>query len=212
MTSEAIKPWGMEPENVNGDSADATPASSNCKRRVAMRIFWAAVLASICFIYLAVSGWLDLGIPYYVVVFSIIGGLMYLFASTAGEWETAKEKLKDDPNKLNKFNNQNFYEKLNDFGIQRKALRVLAAPLLAIGIYLLFDLIFVGFSTTTEPANITENSSILEIVTEIQNAGDSEKIIMMKAGISFLVGAFVKQFLTLIRALADEIGGGKKQK
>jgi len=77
---------------------------------------------------------------------------------------------------------------------------------MAIGIYLLFDLIFVDFGTTTVPLNISENSSILEIVNVIETAGDSEKITLMKAGISFLAGAFVKQFLDLIQALAEGIG------
>lgn len=116
--------------------------------------------------------------------------------------------LDDNGAALEAFNNKNFYDKLDDFDIIRKVLRVLAAPLMAIGIYLLFDLIFVDFDTTTNvSSNISlQNSTIQQVIHAIETADDSEKITLMKAGISFLVGAFVKQFLDLIQALVEGIG------
>ncbi|WP_406661691.1 hypothetical protein V7O66_04005 [Methanolobus sp. ZRKC3] len=193
---------------MESDTVDAS--DENPRRTVIRTIFWSAVVASAVLIYLAVFK-SDPIIPLYVIVFSLIGGLMYLFASTASEWGTRKKELTDEEDnegdKLKQFNNKSFYDKLDDFDIQRKSLRVLAAPLMAIGIYLLFDLIFVDFDTTTVPPNISlENSTIQNVVNAIEAAGDSEKITLMKAGISFLAGAFVKQFLDLIQALAEGIG------
>ena len=190
------------------DTVDTS--DENSRRNVIRIIFWSAVVASAVLIFVAVFK-SDPIIPLYVIVFSLIGGLMYLFASTASEWGTRKNELvdeeDDEEDKLKQFNNKSFYDKLDDFDIQRKSLRVLAAPLMAIGIYLLFDLIFVDFDTTTVPANMSlENSTIQDVVSAIETAGDSEKITLMKAGISFLAGAFVKQFLDLIQALAEGIG------
>ncbi|KGK98020.1 hypothetical protein LI82_09745 [Methanococcoides methylutens] len=185
--------------------------------KAAEAIFASAILASIIFIYIAAfkprSFLINESIndypliPLYVIVFSVIGGLMYFFASTAGEWKVKKEKIKDDQNKLDEFNDTPFLDKLKDFDIERKGLRVVAAPLMAIGIYLLFDLIFFDFNITTEQPNISlTNSTLQDVINAIETTNDTEKMIQIKAGISFLVGAFVKQFLDLIQALAEGIG------
>jgi uncharacterized integral membrane protein len=152
-------------------------------------------------------------IPLYVVVFSVIGGLMYFFASTSGAWvnikEVKEESKEEDKIRIDSFNKKNFFVKLSDLDIERKGLRVLAAPLIAIGIYLLFDTIFSDYIIATEQLdqNISlANSSIKDIITAIESTNNNEKIVFLKAGISFLAGAFVKQFLDLIQAVADRIG------
>lgn len=60
------------------------------RRTIIAVIFWLAVAVSAFLIYVAVFR-SDSIIPLYVIVFSLIGGLMYLFASTASEWATKKE-------------------------------------------------------------------------------------------------------------------------
>ena len=147
-------------------------------------------------------------IPPFVVVFSVIGSLMYFFASTVSEWIEVKERLKNDNNKLTEFNEKTFYNKLNEFDLERKILRVIAAPLMAIGIYLLFDMILSNSNITTEQhvSNVSlMNSTMQDLIKEIEATNKTEKLIEIKAGVSFLAGAFVKQFLGLTRSLAEKI-------
>lgn len=146
-------------------------------------------------------------IPPFVIVFSVIGALMYFFASTVSRWMEVK-KLKTDINKLEAFNEMTFFNKLKEFDLERKILRVIAAPLMAIGIYLLFDLIFIDSNITTEQqaSNVSlMNLTVQDLVKEIEATNKIEKLIEIKAGISFLAGAFVKQFLDLTRSLAEKI-------
>ncbi len=146
-------------------------------------------------------------IPPFVIVFSVIGALMYFFASTVSEWIEVK-KLKTDINKLEAFNEMTFCNKLKEFDLERKILRVIAAPLMAIGIYLLFDLILFDSNITTERqvSNVSlMNSTMQDLIKEIEATNKIEKLIEIKAGISFLAGAFVKQFLDLTRSLAEKI-------
>jgi len=145
-------------------------------------------------------------IPPFVVVFSLIGSLMYFFASTVSEWIEVKERYKND--ELTEFNDKTFYNKLNEFDLERKILRVIAAPLMAIGIYLLFDMILFDSNITTEQhaSNVSlMNSTMQDLIKEIEATNKTEKLIEIKAGVSFLAGAFVKQFLGLTRSLAEKI-------
>ena len=150
-------------------------------------------------------------IPPFVVVFSVIGSLMYFYASTVSEWMEKKKELEKkelENSKLNKFHKMTFCEKLGSFDLERKILRVIAAPLMAIGIYLLFDLIFFDSNVTTERqvSNVSlMNLTVQDLVKEIEATNKIEKLIEIKAGISFLAGAFVKQFLDLTRSLAEKI-------
>ena len=146
-------------------------------------------------------------IPPFVIVFSVIGALMYFFASTVSEWIEVK-RLKKDTNELEAFNGMTFCNKLKEFDLERKILRVIAAPLMAIGIYLLFDLILFDSNITTERqvSNVSlMNSTMQDLIKEIEATNKIEKLIEIKAGISFLAGAFVKQFLDLTRSLAEKI-------
>lgn len=155
-------------------------------------------------------------IPPFVVIFSVIGSLMYFYASTVSEWIEKKKKLENDESKndeskndeLKKFHEMTFCIKLQNLDIERKILRVLAAPLMAIGIYLLFDLILFDSNITTERqvSNVSlMNSTMQDLIKEIEATNKIEKLIEIKAGISFLAGAFVKQFLDLTRSLAEKI-------
>ena len=145
-------------------------------------------------------------IPPFVVVFSVIGSLMYFFASTISEWIEHKKGLSNTI--LRDFHRKTFCNKLEMFHLERKILRVLAAPLMAIGIYLLFDLIFIDLNITTErqASNVSlMNLTVQDLTNEIEATNKIEKYIEIKAGISFLAGAFVKQFLDLTSSLADKI-------
>ena len=147
-------------------------------------------------------------IPPFVVVFSVIGSLMYFFASTVSEWIEVKKRLKNDNAELTKFNEMTFFNKLKEFDLDRKIIRVIAAPLMAIGIYLLFDLILFDSNITTEHqiSNVSlMNSTMQDLIKEIEAVNKTEKLIEIKAGVSFLAGAFVKQFLDLTRSLAEKI-------
>ena len=145
-------------------------------------------------------------IPPFVVVFSVIGSLMYFFASTVSEWIEVKKRLKNG--EFETFHKMTFYNKLQKFDLERKILRVIAAPLMAIGIYLLFDLILFDSNITTERqvSNVSLiNSTMQDLINEIEATNKIEKFIEIKAGVSFLAGAFVKQFLDLTRSLAEKI-------
>ena len=147
-------------------------------------------------------------IPPFVVLFSVIGSLMYFFASTVSEWIEVKKRLKNDNAELTKFNEMTFFNKLKEFDLDRKIIRVIAAPLMAIGIYLLFDLILFDSNITTEHqiSNVSlMNSTMQDLIKEIEAVNKTEKLIEIKAGVSFLAGAFVKQFLDLTRSLAEKI-------
>lgn len=145
-------------------------------------------------------------IPPFVVVFSLIGSLMYFYASTVSEWIENKKIMNKTESK--KFHKMTFCKKLQSLDIERKILRVIAAPLMAIGIYILFDLIFFDSNITTERqvSNASlMNLTVQDLVKEIEATNKVEKLIEIKAGISFLAGAFVKQFLDLTRSLAEKI-------
>ena len=146
-------------------------------------------------------------IPPFVVLFSVIGSLMYFFASTVSEWIEVK-RLKNGTAELKAFNEMTFFNKLKEFDLDRKIIRVIAAPLMAIGIYLLFDLILFDSNITTERqvSNVSlMNSTMQDLIKEIETTNNIEKLIEIKAGVSFLAGAFVKQFLDLTRSLAEKI-------
>lgn len=88
-------------------ASDENPGDSS-RRTVIKVIFWLAIAVSAFLIYVAVFK-SDSIIPLYVIVFSLIGGLMYLFASITIEWAEAKKALQDNHTAVEAFNKKNWH-------------------------------------------------------------------------------------------------------
>lgn len=168
-------------------------------------------------------------VPFYVFLYGFLGAMAYVFTSVLDDWEKwegkrnavkklwedEQEKETADDARANKLKevlakyDTSFEDKMKEFGIERKVLRIIATLPVCAGVYLLFALLiappaeFGLTSSNTTVVNATV-SDIVKLIETQNNAATSNSFI---AGVSFLTGLYIKTILTAMGSLANRLTG-----
>lgn len=171
-------------------------------------------------------------IPFYVFLYGFLGSMAYVFTSLLDDWEkwegkrNVVKKLWEDENEkktgerddgkanslkevLHKYDETKFEDKMKEFGIERKVLRIIAALPVCAGVYLLFALLIAppaAFGLTSSNTTVV-NATVSDIVNLMEIQNKSAASYSFIAGISFLTGLYIKTILNAMGSLANRLTG-----
>jgi hypothetical protein len=171
-------------------------------------------------------------IPFYVFLYGFLGAMAYVFTSLLDDWEkwegkrkSVKKLWEDEQEKktadrddakanklkevLDKYDGTRFEDKMKEFGIERKVLRIIATLPVCAGVYLLFALLIAppaAFGLTSSNMTVV-NATVSDIVKLIETQNKSATSYSFIAGVSFLAGLYIKTILNAMGSLANRLTG-----
>ncbi|MCZ7401836.1 MAG: hypothetical protein O8C61_06415 [Candidatus Methanoperedens sp.] len=171
-------------------------------------------------------------VPFYVFLYGFLGAMAYVFTSLLDAWETwegkrndVKKLWEDEQEKktavreeayanrlkelLDKYDGTSFEDKMKEFGIERKVLRIIATLPVCAGVYLLYALLIAPPAEfgLTSPNTTVVNATLSDIVKLIETQNKAAASNSLIAGVSFLTGLYIKTILTAMGSLANRLTG-----